>query len=331
MNNNYSDIDLAKYFAGESAPEEADGVERWSNLSSENKEKFEAARFIWEKAQNIEQRNYDTEKALSRVHGKLDFEENNQVKERSLLYYLKVVSIAAVILLPVLLFFYRTEKGTSKPVVYTETRTGKEIRLVKLPDGTEVWLNANSTLYTPKEFNPEEYRLKLEGEAFFQVSHNYHRVFIVETSAATVKVLGTAFNLRARAAEPKNVLSVVDGKVLCAKINSDVEKIVEKGSEADVSVNSPSIVLKNLKNENFLSWKTGTMKFSLTPFREVAQTLESHYQIAFEITDTSLCNLPISTTLYATPIEKVVELLEMASDEIEIKKTDKGFKVTRKQ
>lgn len=331
MNNSYSDIDLAKYFSGELSPEEAERVENWSNFSSENKEKFDAARFVWEKAQDIELRNYDTEKALSRVHGKLDFEGPDELKERSFLYYLKVVSVAAVILLPVLLFFYKGQKSNTKPLVYTENSTSAEIKMVKLPDGTEVWLNANSTLYTPKEYNPEEYRLKLEGEAFFQVSHNYHRVFIIETSTSTVKVLGTAFNLRARKAENKNVLSVVDGKVLCTKANSDVEKIVEKGSEAEVSVTRDLINVKKLENENFLAWKTGTMKFSLTPFSEVARTLEDHYQIQFEISDTSLNNLPISTTLYATPVEKVVELLELANDDIEIIKTEKGYKVTRKQ
>ncbi len=330
MDNSYSDIDLAKYFSGELPPEEAERVDNWSNISSENKEKFEAARFVWEKAQDIGLRSYDTEKALSRVHGKLDFDRTVEVKERSFWYYLKVVSVAAVILLPVLLFFYKEGKDIAKPVVYAENSTSAEIKMVKLPDGTEVWLNANSTLYTPKEYNPEEYRLKLEGEAFFQVSHNYHRVFIIETSASTVKVLGTAFNLRARKAENKNVLSVVDGKVLCTKANSDVEKIVEKGSEAEVSVTSDFIKINKLGDENFLAWKTGTMKFSLTPFSEVAKTLEEHYQIQFEISDTSLNNLPISTTLYATPVEKVVELLELANDDIEIIKTEKGYKVTRK-
>ena len=281
MNDSYSDIDLAKYFAGELEPQEAERVENWSNISSENKEKFDAARFVWERTQNIELKNYDTEKALSRVHGKLDFEGSAVSRDRSFLYYLKVVSIAAVIFLPVLLFVYRQGKDTSKPVVYTEVTAKQNLRLVKLPDGTEVWLNANSTLYTPKEFNPQEYRLKLEGEAFFQVAHNHYRVFIVETSTSTVKVLGTAFNLRARKAEEKNILSVVDGKVLCTKANSDLEKVVEKGSEADVSVNSDVIEIKKLEDENFLSWKTGIMKFSLTPFREVAKTLEKHYQITF--------------------------------------------------
>jgi ferric-dicitrate binding protein FerR (iron transport regulator) len=331
MTNNYSDIDLAKYFSGETTPEEAEHIEEWSNISLENNEKFYAAKFIWEKAQSIELRSYDTEKALSKVHGELDFDESRGSKERSFFYYLKVVSIAAAILLPVLLLFNRNEKKVTHSIAYIETSSGKEIKLIKLPDGTEVWLNANSTLYTPKQYNPEEYILKLEGEAFFHVSHNNHRVFIVETSASTVKVLGTAFNLRARKSEDKNVLSVMDGKVLCTKANTKVEKIVEKGNEAEIGETSDLIEIKKLENENYLSWKTGMMKFSLTPFSEVAQSLEKHYQITFEITDTSLYNLPISTTLYATPIEKVVELLEMASDEIEISKTQKGYKITRKQ
>lgn len=331
MEHNYSDIDLARYFSGEASQQEQESVESWSKMSEENRELFEAAKFVWEKSEKAKGKNYDTEEALSKVHNKLNFDEEDGVRIRSFPVHLKIAIVAAVILIPLFFIINHGVNDSGKNVAYQEINSGESLKQVKLPDGSEAWLNSNSTLFLPVGVNRDEYRIKLEGEAFFHISPDRNRVFVVETSTATIRVLGTAFNVLARQGNAKNILSVVEGKVLFAKANSRIEKVVETGMVAEISQNSNSIMLEKLEDENFLSWKTGIMKFAETPFVKVAEALENYYQTPFVIADTSLYNLPISTTLYATPIEKVAELLEIASDEIEITRTGQGYTVTRKK
>jgi ferric-dicitrate binding protein FerR (iron transport regulator) len=228
----------------------------------------------------------------------------------------------------VLVLVLRTS-SRSAAIAYSEITSAEEVKHVKLEDGSEVWLNRNSRLSVPAAHKGDEFKLKLEGEAYFQVVHNASRVFVVESSAATIKVLGTAFNFRAVKDEAQNVLSVTDGKVLCANISSKEEKIVEKGTQAQISL-SKTIVTRKLEDANFLSWKTKILKFRETPFLDVAKSLEDYYNVNIEIDDSSLLHLPITTTIENASLNEVVDRLKMATDEIEIRKTTGGYLVTRK-
>lgn len=333
MENDFSDIDLARYFTGECDPVEKLRIESWRNASSENEEVFKAALFIWEKSLNANNLVFDTEKALVRVHQNFDISitrKLNRNRNRILLYS-KIAAIAAVILLPVLLFvFYGKEKATDE-IVYSMISSGEEIKKLKLDDGSEVWLNKGSSLYIPTKIRGDEFHIKLEGEGFFQVAHHPKLVFKIETNSAIIRVLGTAFNLKAFKKENLNTLTVTDGKVLYTKINSSSEKIVEKGKEAIISGNTESIVIKNIPNENFLSWKTKTLKFSDTPFKEVATALSNYYGTSFEIEDSVLQNIPINTTIVDQPLEEVVKLLNLVSDDIVISKKASGYRISKKK
>lgn len=327
MDKNYSDIDLARYYSGEASPEEMECVENWSKLSSHNMEMFLGARFVWERSLKLDKLEFDTEKALSKVQGKLDFGQDRPVW--SLVTIKKIAGIAAAILIPVIIFFSLYQKRSESETAYQVTVTSGEIRYVKLADGSEVWLNKNSRLQVPEKFTGNQFRLKLEGEAYFMVAKNPGRVFAVETAEAVVKVLGTAFNLKATRDEKKSVLSVTEGKVLCTSWVNE-EKIVEKGEEAVISPNS-AIALNKLANENFLSWKTKILRFRETPLGEVAKALGDFYNTSFVIEDSQLRDLPVSTTLNNAPLNEVVKLLQMASDDITIVKSEKGYIVTKKK
>lgn len=88
-----------------------------------------------------------------------------------------------------------------------------EKKYLLLPDGTEVWLNSESTLSFPKEFTAIERAVDLQGEAFFKVTKNPDHPFIISSPRTTTKVLGTRFNLRDYQNEEKSELVVEEGKV----------------------------------------------------------------------------------------------------------------------
>lgn len=329
MECNYSDKDFARYFSGEATPEEREQIEAWSRASIENQELFNAALFVWEKTLASRGINYDTEKALSTVHNKLAFDQPEKKNRKITLYSLVAVAAAAII--ATLLVFSPADKTSVDNIAYSEIISTNEVKHLTLADGSEVWLNKNSKLNTPAELKGDEFKLQLEGEAYFQIKHNANRVFVVETKTSTIKVLGTAFNIKARDADNTNVLSVTDGKVLCSKKDSKLEKIVEKGKEAKIMKEEETIQVEEITSDNFLSWKTNVIKFRETPMKEVVETLENHYNVSIEITDTSLLNIPISSTIVDKPINEVFQLIRLASDDIVFLESTKGYQVTRKK
>src|SRR5699024_11107339 len=109
---------------------------------------------------------------------------------------------AAVILLLVAGMFYvwhqaplQEGEATEQPISYT-TGDNQQTALT-LSDGTKIRLNSNAQIWIPEDFNHSTREVTLEGEAFFEVSDDDEKPFTVHTVRATIKDLGTAFNVRA--------------------------------------------------------------------------------------------------------------------------------------
>ena len=102
----------------------------------------------------------------------------------------------------------REQTGTLQKL---STPRGMDFKVI-LPDGSEVWLNAESTIEFPSAFTEQERRVGLHGEAFFKVAHDERAPFYVETDRLKVRVLGTEFNFRNYRDEEAHV-SLVKGSV----------------------------------------------------------------------------------------------------------------------
>ena len=102
----------------------------------------------------------------------------------------------------------REQTGTLQKL---STPRGMDFKVI-LPDGSEVWLNAESTIEFPSAFTEKERRVVLHGEAFFKVAHDERAPFYVETDRLKVRVLGTEFNFRNYRDEEAHV-SLVKGSV----------------------------------------------------------------------------------------------------------------------
>lgn len=117
--------------------------------------------------------------------------------------------------------------GTSGQRQRLTTPSGMDLK-VTLPDGSEAWLNAGSTMEFLSSTQARERRVKLSGEAYFKVAHNPKRPFIVETEQMSVRVLGTEFNLKSYSAEPACV-TLVNGKV----------EVIQPGTSATAATLKP--------------------------------------------------------------------------------------------
>lgn len=157
-----------------------------------------------------------------------------------------------------------------------ETAKGQTCQVL-LPDGTEIWLNAASSLKYPAAFDAASPRkVTLSGEAFFQVFRDPSRPFIVKTALQEVKVLGTHFNVNSYADEPATITTLISGSVLVAGLNHD-QKVLKPGEQSILSV--AGIQVKRADVEETVAWKHEEFIFSGDDFRTVMRKIARWYNI----------------------------------------------------
>lgn len=146
--------------------------------------------------------------------------------------------------------------------------------IVRLEDGTVVYLNSESELRIPVHFGSEERRVWLKGEAYFSVKHESKRRFIVRTDRADVSVLGTEFGVRAYSGEKEFLTTLVKGSVE-VKSDHDVHQIVP-GEQATVD-NMGKIEVREVNVDEFVAWKSGRVVFVNARLEDIMDELQRWY------------------------------------------------------
>ena len=180
--------------------------------------------------------------------------------------------------------FSRVKATSGEPEMKTiSTPRGKDYELV-LSDGTVVLLNADSKITFPTRFTGNKRTVKLVGEAYFKVSKNKHRPFIVETGNLYTKVLGTEFNLKAYPHSDVNV-TLIKGSVA---VNAEGKEVMLKpGENAEYSENK-DIEVTTVDTEGYIQWKDGYFYFDNVPLIDVVRDLGRWYNVNIEIRNNSL-------------------------------------------
>lgn len=181
---------------------------------------------------------------------------------------------------------------------------GKEYKLV-FSDGSKVWLNAGSTLSFPRQFKPKERRVKLNGEAYFEISHaSPDRItpFIVETRLQKVYVLGTEFNVNAYEDEASISTTLVNGAVKIKQIDNKAIVILKPNQQAIVSHGESEIKVKKVDALGITSWKEGYFNFNDSDIQSVMRQFARWYnvEVVYEkkhFTDVFVGKIPRSLNL----------------------------------
>ena len=166
---------------------------------------------------------------------------------------------------------------------------GAEFKIV-LEDSTEVWLNSESVLSYPEMFDSDERRVAVVGEAYFEVREDATRPFIVDAPGQTVKVYGTAFNIRAYPDEKTVFTTLERGSISVARPDG-------KGGEIRLSpghqsvLNATTLIMKTVKPETFTGWRHGRFVFEDQPLSAIMRDLARWYDIEYEFADATLADI----------------------------------------
>lgn len=286
MNN--PEILLERYFKGLTSAEENQQLAAWIAESDDHLRlaKQMNALCLAVDSERIEAL-IDTEKALHKVNNELGRREALPNRAWWRHPVAAAASITLVAVLAALWAGYEWASHRQMPVAMIEVTTAPGMTAhVTLPDSTRVSLNSESSLRYPAQFSGDSRRVELCGEAYFSVTHDKSRRFIVAAPHKTeVQVYGTRFNMEAYA-QGDIATTLVEGSVgffYNALDGSRKECRLTPGQKTVYSEHSRAVTLTATTGEVETSWKDGRIIFNGTPLNEVLRLLEKRYGVDFRM------------------------------------------------
>ena len=258
---------------------------------------------------------------------------------------LTIFSILALLVLTTgAIYLFTQKKAPNLPVEQAissiVTKNGNRTKIV-LPDGSQVWLNAGSNLdYNNAVFNKDLREVTLNGEAYFDVTKNAEKPFIIHTKKMDVKVIGTAFNIRSYGDEKTAEASLIRGSIeVSLKDRKDQKFILKPNEKISIATDEtqqtvarqekmvavknntkpiPQIVVNDLKpnpTNNIIpeiAWTQNKLYFEDESLENIAPMLERWFGNKVEITNVSLKNLRYYGNFENETIEEVLSYLKLS-------------------
>lgn len=176
-----------------------------------------------------------------------------------------------------------------KPITVA-TAKGERSHVI-LPDGTKVWLNASSSVSYANAVFSKERRVKMKGEAYFEVTKDPHAPFIVESKKISTRVVGTKFNIRAYEDENYTIATLLEGSIQLTSSDSRFpRKIIMKPGEKIICYdeNGEAQYVKDRKGNETIDWISGKLHFDNRTLETIARELEKRFDTSIYFAEDSL-------------------------------------------
>jgi ferric-dicitrate binding protein FerR (iron transport regulator) len=173
-------------------------------------------------------------------------------------------------------------------------------------------LNSGSTLQYNGHYNINDRKVKFTGEAFFNVSTNPKKPFVVELDQMSISATGTRFNIFSFGNEDRVETTLEEGTIVVS-VKGKEPVNVKSGQQVVYFVKSKKVLVRDVVTDTYTSWKENKLRFNDTPFEEVLRRIGRKYNVTFEITNRDLLNLKYTATFIDEPIEQVMQMLKAVS------------------
>jgi transmembrane sensor len=315
----YQDL-IIKFLANEISEEELVQLDSWLKEKPENRHIFDNENELWQETSfQTKLQHYKIDKnwidiSLRLGLGKKKIRSVTVIRKISFISLVAAASLASLIAIGSL-FLWINGKHTSKTVrtasTIISTREGEKAHIY-LPDSTEIVLNSGSTIRYDGNYNKNERVVQFSGEAFFDVSTNPKKPFIVKLDRMNITATGTRFNIFSYNNEDRVETTLEEGIIQVSILG--VEPITMKsGQQVVYFVKSKKVSLSEVATDTYVSWKENKLRFNDTPFEEVLRRIGRKYNVTFEITNRNLLNLRYTATFIDESIEEVMQMLKAVS------------------
>lgn len=258
------------FFAGEATLEEKEAIMHWIESNPDNKQIFLR-----------ERKHYNA--ILLHVEDKQVQQSENKKQHFLRFGFARFLKVATMIVIAFGLGYLWHPKETDGPIaMQTISVPAGQCVNVTLPDGSNIWLNAQTTIQYPVSFNRENRQVKLDGEAYFEVANDSKRPFIIHTKECSVEVLGTKFNIDAYSSRDKFETVLMEGSVKVSMLN-DPAQVISLNSNKKVYRAKDKLLTGNVNNYERYRWKEGLICFQNEPFQVVMEDFEKFYGLTIVV------------------------------------------------
>ncbi len=329
---------ITKYLASETTPDENREIEAWIAEDPSRKQEIDELRKMWDtsdylaKVRSPEEMELENDwerllkdmrsskrvrktrfpKGFSKVH-----DLSGMVKRRSGAWqFLRVAAVIIVmfggaILLSHLLYspeVYVEEQESHIREVFTEP---SQLANITLRDGSVARLGVDSRLIISEGYNSEDRKVFVQGQVYFDVTHDHERPFIVETGQARLEVLGTDFSVRAWPEDEKIQVAVAGGSVSMSSLgNSDQEGIILREGELGLLDKvSGELTSRQVDTQQYLSWLDGRIVFEDVKLHQVGRDLERWFDITIDFQNEEVANRRLTAVLNNRSIDNVLDVI----------------------
>lgn len=297
---------LLRYCEGSLDYEEKKLVEDWIASDKEHEEIARNVHELYWATDTIRIMNeVDTEKALKKTDSIL-------MKKKFSTVLLWTERIAAMLFLPLLSVYLLQIKDKAEPTMMEiRTSPGMTTAFV-LPDGTNVSLNSSSVIRYPNFFTEDKREVELVGEAFFDVTKDPDKRFIVKTSGnERVEVLGTSFNMEAFPGDSILSTTLLEGKVKFYCSAGSIE--MKPGEKIIYNTNTSKGKLVKTSGKVETAWIDGTIIFDNTPFDEVLRMISKRFNVDFIVKNEKYRKDSFTGTFSTQRLEQVLGVFSISS------------------
>ncbi len=322
-----------------------EAIEEYWSLPSEKDDEFLEATYHLH-LMRLKEKGFDLEADRERDENQSLVFENPQPatrKKSNIKWYITSAIISSFAILFFILYNIENPPGTPSDNKNVEsvvsTKSGSRTK-IQLPDGSSVWLNGSSKLvYDNKTFGDKIRRVTLSGEAYFDVVKNTGKPFIIHTATMDIKVLGTAFNVKAYPGEKNIETSLIRGSIevtLQGRKGTIMMKPNDKlivSNEAGLAENnmgatkkavaaeldSTVILMGHLtiaKDETTIvetAWVDNKLVFDNEPFEAVALKMEKWYGVSIRFEDNKLKSAPLTGSFEKETIAEAMMALQLST------------------
>jgi ferric-dicitrate binding protein FerR (iron transport regulator) len=261
---------LYRLFNGTSTFEEERRIRQWMEASETNRMVFMQ-----------ERKTYD---AL--LFTSLDISKPSGKKHAILWYRIGTVAAVLSLLIVSTLYIRTLMHKRNSPEEYNTlvVPAGQRIHLI-LADNTDIWLNANSTFRYPSEFSKNDRTVYLDGEAFFDVSRNDKKPFMVKTVSGDIMVTGTSFNVEAYSKQGCFETGLFEGSV---EIYRNDRKFTSLKPNERSYLKDGRLYVTQITDMDKYLWKDGLIAFNNKTLEEILLSLEKYFDIRIQVSNNPL-------------------------------------------
>jgi ferric-dicitrate binding protein FerR (iron transport regulator) len=322
LKNNTQHIDdlLVKHLTGEATEAEQSEVQQWLTLDDANRRYYDHFKLIWEESVHLAantqvDENVAWERFQQFREQTVQRKANKKVKAGIFIVMnpvLKAAVIVGIVVGIAALTYYLFQNKPGQVIAMTTIQATEAVKSNALPDGSQIVLNRHSLVSYPSRFKGNKRVIQLNGEAFFQVTPDKEKPFVVHTNNVTITVVGTSFNVRSRGdtteiiVETGIVQVAIDQQTVTLKAG---EKVITRQKET-------STVLEKQSTTDQLHSYYRRKKFECdnTPLWKLVEKLNEAYNVQIVIEGAELRNLPYTGTLDDESLDNILHLLHESLD-----------------